>query len=422
MVIQRPLEARLFQIKSLFVIATCGTFVLGAGCSNGSSSKPSGNHETTYSYNLSDASVPENVTETAACAHYVIASCVRRNECLGTVDDCFAQVAYCPDAVFSLGSTRNPQTTWACAEALRVRSCEDLVVSRNPDCVTKGTRKTGESCIVAAQCESLTCSGSPVSCGTCIERQDINEPCAADAPCSAGLLCDSASGKCIAPDPTTLKAFLTNAPLKLGAPCDGGSKCEDTAYCAIDDGQTSGVCSPRKALTENCHASRECAKGSYCAIESIRCAPTPSEGGHCGTDFELNASVWCDDSTYCNDETVTCTKLPEAEAPCATNLQLNNVPALCAKGTYCDSSLTPPTCKALAGAGTPCLDNTTCAPELSCLCDDATCNSRSCAKFREFGESCTDPGDRCLVQVGSCLDGLCQPSSTQELFTYACGS
>jgi hypothetical protein len=420
---KRTLNARLFRITSILTMTAGGLFVFGVGCTNdASSSKQSENAGGTYVYDINEAAVPANVTATAACARYVIANCLRRNECLGSSDDCNAAVAYCPDALFSDGSTRNPSTTWACADALRSRACEDLVVGRNPDCVTSGTRKTGESCIGAAQCASLACTGSPATCGVCVERRSKDQTCAVDAPCQAGLLCDSVSTTCIEPDAATLNALLTRVPLKLGEPCDGNSLCTDGTYCALAEGQTVGTCTTRLAIGVNCDVSEACVAGSYCAIESIRCVEVPTAGKRCGNDNKLNVSMWCDENSYCDDKTVQCTPLPTAELPCGTNLQLGNVPALCATGTYCDSLLTPPTCKTLANAGTSCTNSETCAPDLSCLCDDAACTKKSCGVLRQFGESCSTVGEHCMVQIGGCVEGICQPNESQGLFTSLCGA
>src|SRR5512145_604579 len=117
-----------------------------------------------------DAAVPSNLTATQACAKYMQATCERKNECgLGT-EDCVKSLVNCPDSMFSAGSTREVESTWQCAFVMRQRGCQDVYLSKNPACVTTGTRKAGEPCISSSQCESLACNGSATTCGTCLRR------------------------------------------------------------------------------------------------------------------------------------------------------------------------------------------------------------------------------------------------------------
>ncbi|MGC4067532.1 MAG: hypothetical protein QM784_23385 [Polyangiaceae bacterium] len=390
--------------------------ILGTGCGNSSSS---GNTTsgTTGGHDF-DGGTPANLTETEACAAYVISVCERRNECLGTTESCIDAVAYCPDLLFAEGSTRSASSTWQCAKTMRTRSCEDVVTGRIPDCVEAGNRAVGESCIAAAQCTSLQCTGSPLECGRCIEKRKHGEACSATAACVPGLICTS-EGICAEPSRENLEDRLAQAPHSIDETCVGTERCIEGSYCRLVDGSAVGRCSPEVPLDEQCESTSACIPTTYCSIESMRCRALPSIGARCGNDVSLNVLIWCDATSYCNDETERCTPLPTMNEPCATNEQLGNVPSLCDTSSYCDLSREPPTCAALGGAGQAC-EGETCMAGLTCACKDTGCASRACSRLRNFGESCTAEGDRCPPNVSSCVDGVCQPNAAQGLFAKLC--
>lgn len=416
----RIAQTRLVQALSLSLCLAGGTLVLGVGCSDDKAqSNPGGDSSLdTSTIPSSDASIPDNLTATAACARYALAMCVRRADCEGVSSkDCYSNTDYCPDALFSDGSTFTPESAWACADAQLARSCQDVVTGVNPACVTPGTRRAGDPCIAGSQCASLACSGA---CGVCIERAKLGEGCSTLQPCTEGLVCSS--GSCVEPNATLLAELLAKAPLPIGAECSGLSTCVEGSYCALADGATTGTCTQRLTESTFCLETAACTVGTYCSIRSMNCAALPTVGQACGNDRVLNVAMWCDATSYCSDETSQCTLLPAAESPCATNLQLNNVPALCDAASYCDSTLETPTCKALLTSGQTCTESEdACVPGLSCLCDDAGCTTRSCGVIREFGASCTAPGEHCLVKIGSCTDGVCVAAGSKNLFALTCG-
>ena len=63
--------------------------------------------------------------------------------------------------------------------------------------------------------------------------------------------------------------------------------------------------------------------------------------------------------------------------------------------------------------------DTGCATGYHCQCDDAACEARHCMRWRYPGESCGEPGDRCLA--GDCTGGVCRTHGERGLFANACG-
>jgi hypothetical protein len=414
---RRTRLSKLFRIGfSTFALGFAGTVILGTGCGD-----PSTSHDTTPNptdTSHADASAPPDLTETEACAAYVLSVCERRNECLGTTDNCLDSIAYCPDLLFAEGSTRSANSTWQCAQVMRSRSCEDVVTGRTADCVSAGTRALGESCIAAAQCDSLQCSGSPLECGRCIARRKHGESCSLALPCVPGLVCGSA-GTCVEPSRENLDEKLARAPRALGESCVGTERCVEGTYCKLEGESAVGRCAPEVPLDTECDSTAACGPTAYCSIESMKCRVLPSVGARCGNDISLNVLIWCDAASYCNDETERCTALPSTNEPCATNEQLDEIPTLCDATNYCDQTREPPTCVALEGPGRPC-EAGSCRAELTCACEDAACASRTCVRFRGFGESCSDVGDRCPPNISNCVDGRCRPNPSQGLFARMC--
>ncbi len=419
----RALEVRLSKFSAAFAATVTSFVVLGAGCSK-DTAKPS---TSTYSAiptspveGWTDASVPENMTATQACTKYARAVCERKNECGLGNDDCAKAVANCPDSLFSDGSTRDAASTWQCAFVMRQRSCLDVYLSANPSCVTPGTKKTGETCIAAAQCASLACTGSTTSCGSCLQRVTKGQACSISngTTCDRGLTCETATGTCV-DLPTKSFDDTVSTGLEIGKDCDlTRNLCATGAYCELTDGGT-GVCTARIAEGQDCVNSGSCIEGTYCFQEGNRCYKIPSAGGRCGNDVETGNALWCTDDAFCNNTSHMCELLPVAGQPCATT-QLSGGPILCAASAICDSAATPPTCKALAGPTETCTDDSECQKGLRCFCPDTSCASRVCGVLRDVTESCANPGELCNA-VSTCIDGECKANSSQGLYAKACG-
>jgi hypothetical protein len=427
---RRKLEVRLSQIGALFATLVTTLVTLGIGCSD-KEGKPSGatpNPSTTGDIipdagaDWSDASLPEDLSETQACTRYMRAVCERKNECGLAADDCGKSVAGCPDSLFSPGSTREATSAYQCAFEMRRRSCTDVYLSTNPACVTTGTKKAGESCIAAAQCESLACTGSTTNCGVCLPRVAKGQDCTerTKVVCERGLTCDSSTNTCVDLPP---KAFdgVTSTGLEIGKSCDARDLCAPGAYCVYTDGAGSGICTARIAEDGTCTDSASCIETAYCAQETGKCRPIPGVGTRCGNDIETGDPIYCAGNAYCEESNYLCTPLPTAGDACAaarlTGLGNFN---LCDPSARCDSSATPPVCVALAGPADSCIDDATCNTGLRCLCSESTCAKKVCGVLRDVGESCAVPGEICN-SVTTCSDGRCQANPSQNLFRDLCG-
>lgn len=423
----RSLEIRLCQIGAVFAGVVATFVVLGVGCTETTPAPVAQKNGTDPNKPLlgsdagwADAAVPENLTATQACARYMRAICERKNECGLATDDCTKAVANCPDSLFSPGSNRDPQTTWQCAFEMRQRSCQDVYLSVNPDCVTRGNKKPGESCISSAQCESLACTGSGSSCGTCIKRVGKDEDCSdmTSVVCDRGLTCNMATSVCM-DLPEREFADVVSTGFEIGKPCNVRNLCTTGAYCLLTDGGD-GICTARVAESEPCVTSDACIEGTYCFIEGSTCRKIPSAYEKCGNDVMTGNAIWCTDDSYCDqDGGYMCKPLPVAGEPCATTL-FSGGPIICADSAMCDNSVEPPVCVALSQPGEPCTEDATCQIGLKCLCPDAACEQKSCGVVRDIEESCATPGESCN-SVSTCTDGVCKANPSQDLYTTLCG-
>ena len=421
-------EVRWSHVGAVFVATSLSVMGMGLGCgaekpkpeTKSFQATPAGGSFGTDA-GWSDASVPPSLTATQACARFMRAVCERKNECGLANDDCAKAATNCPDALFSTGSTRDPEGTWHCAFELRQRSCADVYLSKNPPCVTPGTRKAGESCVAATQCESLACNGSNTSCGTCLQRAAKGADCSnrTNVVCERGLTCEAASNTCVEMTSPDFEDVVSTG-VELGKACDARSVCAKGAYCKYGD--KGGTCSARAAEGESCQTSAACIEGTYCFQEGATCRKLPGAGQRCGNDVETGNAAWCTDDSYCDnlDSLNQCKPLPAPGEPCAAN-KLTGTPVLCAESATCDTSATPPTCKALAGPGALCGENEGCQPSLQCVCNDATCTSRICGAIREVGESCSTAGELCNA-VSTCTDGTCKANPSQGIFARVCGA
>jgi hypothetical protein len=412
---------RLCRVGAVFSATVISFVVLGVGCSKDSSKPANSTGKSTdivfgADAGWTDASVPENITATAACAKYARAVCERKNECGLANDDCVKAVANCPDSMFSQGSTREPGTTWQCAFVMRQRSCEDVYEGVNPPCVTPGTRKPGEACIAPAQCESLACSGSATSCGSCVPRVGKGQGCT-NAGCESGLKCDTATYTCVDLPERTFSDIVSTG-LEIGKTCDATNNlCSTGAYCKFADGV--GTCTARLAEGQACMSSASCIEGTYCFQEGNSCYRLPSAGARCGNDVETGMAQWCTADAFCNADNSLCEPLPVAGQPCGAT-KLSGSPILCAASSTCDSTVTPPTCKALVGPAETCTDDAECQKGLKCLCPNAACVSKACGVIREVTESCANPGEICN-SVSTCSDGTCKANPSQGIYAAVCG-
>mgnify|MGYP001551588198 CR=1 FL=1 len=169
-----------------------------AGSGSGGASSSAGGGSSTGGSG-GGAELPDSLL--GACRAYVMAQCLRREECAGTTTNRCVETAdaYCPDLLFSEGSTRTLQGTLDCVDHWKDFACEDALVYRLPDCVTPGTKQTGEPCLYPSQCASQECSGTRSSCGVCLELAESGGSCSESLVCPPGEECAAGTGAPRAP-------------------------------------------------------------------------------------------------------------------------------------------------------------------------------------------------------------------------------
>jgi hypothetical protein len=254
--------------------------------------------------------------QTEACIEYVRGYCERVFECgvvIATYSSCLlSNGRLCPDRFFSPGSIRTVESMLQCADQWRAMPCNALIERINPDCATYGTRAGGEICHSGLQCASGYCDWTADRCGVCALAALEGDPYgdANDARCVHPLYCDSESQRCA-------------ARLQIGDGCDPDRPgCLPNA-CATAPGDPVNRCRPFPRLGEDCSHTRVCTFGdSYCGPDST-CVALPGPGEPCGSD------------AFSGGEPGHCTIWE----------------------SFCDLSLNPPQCRAIARAGEPCRDD-----------------------------------------------------------------
>jgi hypothetical protein len=120
-------------------------------------------------------------------------------------------------------------------------------------------------CVEAEQCKSGNCTN-----GTCLAVA-AGTTCATDADCAVthNLFC--ADGACAL------------APFALGTSCSAQNQC-DSGYCAL------GKCAKKAAVGEDCDATTLCDESSYCDVPAGKtsgtCSALKTEGEPCARDIE----------------------------------------------------------------------------------------------------------------------------------------
>jgi len=314
---------------------------------------------------------------TEACIAYVVAQCLRRQECQGdpsSIQSCLLNASACPDLMFSNGSTRTVSSLKACTAEFATYSCEQLNLGFVPDCTSAGTRAPGQACAFNSQCASLSCD-RPNQCGQCASLGEL------DADCSGvGMAC------------------------KPGLSCDRSTKrCATYVYTSPDD--------PRFAKGMACTPQTGCNAGLYCAATGV-CALKPTVGTSCAD------APSCGDDSYCALADNFCTALPGFGAPCGMG---TGGDSFCPSGAACWLFDTSWTCMPLGGSGTTCQLEEQCQAGLSCACADGTsdCAKRSCVTLGLTNAVCGVAGAACHPSF-TCTAGKCQPRASQGLFDAAC--
>ena len=324
--------------------------------------------------------------ELEACLYFVRAVCNKVFfECNGapnSTSPCPPSTdSTCPDRYFLPGSTADVKTLIACANDWTLASCDDIKSGRRPDCLPRGLEDDGAACVFGAQCASGYCAastnpdGSP-GCGACVPLAKEGEDCSSGkVHCFEGLVCQG--GTCV-PGP----AFG----LSPGAPCDRLGSCASGYYCL----ELTGDAAPRCQLAP--------AVGEACPLD------TPYCDGNCNTDG-------------------LCVAAPRKGAPCALG---GSDAHICELGLRCDlGAAGGPTCVPPLPLGAACtplnadFSSGGCEKGALCHCDDTACESGTCVKRRDLGDSCGGAHDVCIAGT-RCESGLCESAGPQGLFTLWC--
>ena len=241
--------------------------------------------------------------------------------------------------------TYSSEAARACVDALRGRSCEELLSAARSleatcDGVFDGAAPAGGPCLVGGDC-----AGNSVCDRTACEGTG-------DACCK---------GAC-APTPA-------RAP--VGATCSQEMPCDDNGWCEEAEGQgggggvgPTGTCQPRNDNGESCSDSDACRDGLRCdlSVSEGKCYILAKDGGQCNPTLEracLSFDSWCDPASS------KCGKLPGSGQPCTPESR-------CRAYAYCDNG----TCRARPMEGESCLpDGPRCLGDLYCNGDTAVCTA-----------------------------------------------
>lgn len=151
-----------------------------------------------------------------------------------------ATATYCAYELRAPGSGDTPKAINECAEAFTKTSCDDWGTRNTPAaCHPPGTRKVGEACQIAAQCDSYYCkiAGTNETCGKCEKLPAEGDPCPGYL-CQIGSLC--ISGRC-------------QKPKKEGDSCATDIECAASLVCFKEKRWAyTGVCKKPLATGAEC--------------------------------------------------------------------------------------------------------------------------------------------------------------------------
>lgn len=259
----------------------------------------------------------------------------------------------------------------------------------------------GEPCVEGSPpCAGLcsVCRPDEDTSWRCLDRGDVDDPCASLDHCREGLYCATDTSRC--------------APYRrLGEACDGDDPCEgglactdqdppgapaDAGVAPADGGVVGPTCRPLPAVGEACQPGGPyvCGEGT-CLGEVCRAGVVDDPCTGDGT---------CEGELICVQGL--CARPPRAGAACS-------VDGRCEDGAYCDGER----CRPFPGPGAACAPGGRCA-------EGAFCNQGSCEALRIPGATCTSD-DSCAS--GLCLDtGTCATRgascySSEDVFTQLLG-
>ena len=149
----------------------------------------------------------------------------------------------CTEQSKSVGSGLNQTTMLACAAALDLASCQEILANTVTACTFHGSLADGAACGDNTQCASGFCSHGGSLCGVCAARGSVGAACPSGSndECQPGLVCSPGN--------------LCAVPAALGATCD-----DNTAPCLMGS-----FCTTAKTCAVTVAAGQEC-PGAYLNI------------------------------------------------------------------------------------------------------------------------------------------------------------
>jgi len=344
----------------------------------------------------------------------------------------------------------DPEAVSECAKSTRTRDCNIPNIVQGPvgRCIPSanqaetdpcdpnemftGKQAVGDECDGAWECaEGLRCVDFGVA-GVCAKLSDEGEGCFTDDECSAGLVCNYASGVCEAgakagescmfampldpvPGTETVRCAdgLTcdrNQQVCVGGFCAPGSPCEDVvgdsdcpeSYFCVGNVLNAPTCQIPGDEGAACSKADDCATG-YCNPFDEVCGARLLTGEQCSSDQECQ-------SGFCGGGL--CNPSFGAGAPCPSQDDRE------CQGGFCDASNpTMPLCTAFSGEGAPCLTGVECNPALGLQCVDAIClslpfpNGTTCADNSQCASRACFMGE---CATGAVIGAQCTSDGTSE--------
>lgn len=172
--------------------------------------------------------------------------------------------------------------------------------------------------------------------------------------------------------------------------CGFSAQCE-SGFCEIGITEC-GSCA--SGAPNVCHRAEHCADGLGCAqsqgasMWSIGdCIPAQGEGLPC------NSQRPCDVGLYCKEDSGNpqCVKRGTQGMPCT--------PGTCADNLFCVNLTCQPAPRQLA-------EGATCDPLVD-QCIGGYCESTTCQRYRDLGETCSDAGGISCKRTLTCSQGMC---------------
>jgi Dickkopf N-terminal cysteine-rich region len=216
-------------------------------------------------------------------------------------------------------------------------------------CSTGACRRlpVAEQPCVLGRCDETAFCVASADGGLCESRRDAGISCNDDSQCGNGLVCDTITQSCV---PATAA---------IGAECAPRQQCPQGTTCLVEAGQTRGVCSVLRRLSEPCQVASDC-QGHLTCLEvdgGRSCGPRTKNGGVCSTSRDCLALSACVAGN--------CVGLPALGEPCS-------LAPPCLWGACLVTTDGGSVCIEPQGPGQPCRTGADCA---STRCEQGLCTA-----------------------------------------------